>query len=168
MELGATVCTPKNPACDACPVRRFCAARKHGDVDRYPLPPKRAKIESRRYLFAAVTDEKGRVLLVRRPEGDRESLLPGGMWELPHVEWSGSRKAAIGALAETLGCPITTTGKLKTRSHAIMNFRLTLAVQTCRANETPKSRAGQRWFTRAQAQIAAIASATRKLLEAIS
>ncbi|MCA8912642.1 MAG: A/G-specific adenine glycosylase [Planctomycetes bacterium] len=168
MELGALVCTPQNPNCEACPVRRDCGAHRHGETGRYPVLPKRARAKARRYLFAAITDEAGRLLLVRRPEGDKGSLLPGGMWELPHVEWAGSKEEAVGRLAENLGGEIATMGKPLARNHAIMNFKLTLNVQRCRARQALNPLAEHRWLPPAAAENAAIASATRKLLRAIS
>lgn len=167
MELGATVCTPLSPDCRNCPVRRHCAARRHGDQARYPVLPLRAKAKARRYLFLALGDDAGRVLLVRRAPGDRQSLLPGGMWELPHLEWKACKRKPVAALAESLGAGITTTGRPVTRAHAIMNYKLSLVVQAVRPQAGIQETPDRRWFMPAQAENAAIASATRKLLEAI-
>jgi len=75
MELGALVCLPVSPRCEACPLRRLCATR--GPLQRPARPPRiTAEIA---YGLAARDD---RVYLVRR--GRRESLMPG-MWELPQL-----------------------------------------------------------------------------------
>jgi A/G-specific adenine glycosylase len=75
MELGALVCLPVSPRCEACPVRRQCATR--GPLQRPARPPRQtAEIT---YGLAARDD---RIYLVRR--GRRESLMPG-MWELPQL-----------------------------------------------------------------------------------
>lgn len=75
MELGALVCLPISPRCDACPLRRLCATR--GPLQRPARPPRQtAEIA---YGLAARGDL---VYLVRR--GRRESLMPG-MWELPQL-----------------------------------------------------------------------------------
>jgi len=78
MDLGSTICTPRNPACGRCPVRGWCAAYAEGDSARYPLKaPKAAR--PRREGIAYWLERDGEVLLVRRPA---KGLL-GGMLALP-------------------------------------------------------------------------------------
>ena len=96
MELGATVCAPKNPDCEACPVREHCAARAlrvatASDAEPFDvasLPEKAKKANRREEAVAAFAVEATRhadgasaFLLVRRPEGG----LLGGLWEFPSV-----------------------------------------------------------------------------------
>jgi A/G-specific adenine glycosylase len=82
MELGATVCTPRNPACPSCPVRLVCEVRKSGgDAEAFPAKRRRAAVREVRAL-AGFFARRGRVLLLRRPS---RGLL-GGLWELPNVE----------------------------------------------------------------------------------
>jgi A/G-specific adenine glycosylase len=79
MELGALVCLPGNPKCEACPVRSFCLALDHGTIpDR---PPKRTKKPRPHYevAIAYLRNSKGKVLLGQR----REDAMLGGLWELP-------------------------------------------------------------------------------------
>ncbi len=79
MELGATVCLPRNPACSSCPVARFCAARAAG-TERV-LPVKRKKQETRHVaLHLAVLESNGCVWLVERDAAERRLA---GFWELP-------------------------------------------------------------------------------------
>jgi A/G-specific adenine glycosylase len=75
MELGATVCLPRQPRCDLCPVRRFCTTR--GPLQRRALPARRAA-----EVTYGLARRAGRVYLVRRD--DRQPLMPG-MWELPQL-----------------------------------------------------------------------------------
>lgn len=168
MELGAMICTPTSPNCSACPVSTHCKAYVHGDVERFPKLPARAASKARRYLFAAIFDEQGRVLLQRRRTTDKQSLLPGGMWELPHAEWKKNKSDAIQAITSSLNTSLQATGTSAQRSHAIMNYKLTLVVQSCVAEGTIKLNSERRWFQPQQAEKAAIASATRKLLAALS
>ena len=79
MDLGATICVPKNPRCLLCPLMKICEARKNGTQDVRPvLKPKKA---SPHYIHAAaVIINRGRVLLAQRPP---DGLL-GGMWEFPN------------------------------------------------------------------------------------
>jgi A/G-specific adenine glycosylase len=161
MELGAMICTPRAPRCSACPVRRHCRALKTDAVADHPAPKARARVREQHYLFAAVRDVRNRVLLVRREENDNTSLLPGGLWELPHTPHSNG---ALGELSQVLGIELKAAGAPGTRRHSVMNFRLQLTVQPCTAEGTPDQ---GKWFTPGQASDAAIASATRKLLDAL-
>lgn len=86
MELGATVCTPRTPACEACPVSRSCAALRARTVDERPEPPKRRVVPGAVFATAVVVDEGGRMLVVRRPE---DGLL-AGMWSFPEREVAGA------------------------------------------------------------------------------
>jgi A/G-specific adenine glycosylase len=81
MELGATLCSPRNPKCLLCPLRSGCRAAREGDPERYPVPKMKRASERLRLLVAVVEDASG-VLLFRRPEG---SALLAGTWELPWV-----------------------------------------------------------------------------------
>jgi A/G-specific adenine glycosylase len=83
MDLGATVCTPARPACDACPLARHCEGRKEGAPDRYPEKPLRVDRPVRQGV-AFVAVRKGEVLLVRRPP----TGLLGGMLMPPTTDWS--------------------------------------------------------------------------------
>jgi A/G-specific adenine glycosylase len=78
MDLGATICTPRNPDCGRCPLAAYCAAFKAGEPGRYPVKaPKAAR--PRREGKAYWLEHDGDVLLVRRPP---RGLL-GGMLALP-------------------------------------------------------------------------------------
>ena len=81
MELGATVCTPRNPHCSDCPVMDFCMAfQKQQQTD---LPVKRQKTKVKTVLLASVIiQQEGKYLLFRRP---CKGLL-AGMWEFPTIE----------------------------------------------------------------------------------
>ena len=82
MELGATVCTPKNPSCGDCPLRKDCAARKQGVQADYPVKPRKGPCPVRKRTAVVIADAAGRVLLVQNREGG----LLKGLWELPSVE----------------------------------------------------------------------------------
>ncbi|MEM6296990.1 MAG: A/G-specific adenine glycosylase [Myxococcota bacterium] len=80
MELGATVCVPRNPRCVRCPIRAHCEATARGLTDDIPAPKKKVKQPVDRLCALAVVS-RGRILLVQRPP---EGLL-AGMWCLPLV-----------------------------------------------------------------------------------
>jgi A/G-specific adenine glycosylase len=100
MELGATVCTPRSPACDACPVRAACRAHEAGWIADIPArTPRRPKRLVR--LACARVHRDGRVLLVRRHTG-----LLAGMWSLP----GGDASAAIAEGPATLTATLRALG----------------------------------------------------------
>ncbi|MGP1346563.1 MAG: A/G-specific adenine glycosylase [Phycisphaerales bacterium] len=95
MELGATVCTPSNPACDTCPIRARCIAHEQGIQATIPLPKKRPE---RRTITADV-------LLARLPHGQIAiEQRPGkglwaDMWQFPTIEHTADDEAAGPTLA---------------------------------------------------------------------
>ena len=79
MELGALICTPAQPRCEACPVERLCSARLLGTSSAFPLPRASRTATAMRVPIYLVSDVEGRVLL-RRHEGE----LMTGLYHLPH------------------------------------------------------------------------------------
>lgn len=153
MDLGAMVCTPANPRCDECPVNELCNARQHNDVAHYPAKPPQKLKRDMRYFVLRLEDAKGRVLMRQRPQDDNSSLLPAGLWELPHAEWPPDAPPPQLEASEWQAA-----GEAIEVSHSIMDYRVTLHVQPA------KGRAEGHWFTMEEAENAAISSATRKTL----
>lgn len=82
MDLGATICTPRNPLCTFCPVSAFCAARAEGIADSLPRKAPKAEKPTREGFVYVAASAAG-VLLERRPE---KGLL-GGMTGFPGSDW---------------------------------------------------------------------------------
>jgi A/G-specific adenine glycosylase len=100
IELGATVCTPRAPACERCPVSAWCTARVRRTVDRVPLP-RAARAVPTREVLALWIERNGRVLLRRRP---REGVL-GGLWGLPMAEQAPGERSPDAA-RRAAGAPV--------------------------------------------------------------
>ncbi|WP_170479274.1 A/G-specific adenine glycosylase [Ruegeria arenilitoris] len=84
MDLGATICSPKSPACGVCPVRTWCRAQSAGSQFELPKKsPKKPKPTRHGHLYIARRND-GALLLERRPE---KGLL-GGMLGWPGSDWS--------------------------------------------------------------------------------
>jgi A/G-specific adenine glycosylase len=98
MDLGATVCTRRNPRCGECPLAACCAAHAAGQEHDYPAPKKPLKRRQREVwmLFACRAD--GAVRLINRPARG----VWGGLWSPPEYD---SRAAAEQALAGSIGAP---------------------------------------------------------------
>jgi A/G-specific adenine glycosylase len=90
MDLGAQVCTPRQPKCNACPLRAECAAYALGVQEQRPVKSKAAKNPLRRYA-AAIVRNNDKVLVIQRPE---RGLL-AGMWEFPNVELGEGKRVKI-------------------------------------------------------------------------
>ncbi len=125
MELGATLCTPKAPACGRCPAAGDCLGRRSGQPERYPLRPARAPMEQAREV-ALVLARGGRFLVLRRQDG----VSFGGMWELPRVRCTANEepgKAAHRAARELARLPAAkVTGPLLELRHTVMRTKIHL------------------------------------------
>jgi len=85
MDLGATICTPKNPACALCPWSGVCAARARGDQESFPRKTAKREGKLRRgAAFVALRADGCLLVRTRAAKG-----LLGGMSEVPTSEWSG-------------------------------------------------------------------------------
>ena len=69
MELGATLCTPRNPKCLVCPIRKYCDANARGDAEDLPIKKKKAKPKIMRAV-AAWIEREGKILVARHPKQD--------------------------------------------------------------------------------------------------
>ncbi len=96
MDLGATVCVPRNPRCVICPLMAGCKARKQGLAEELPRRAPKAEKPTRRGLAFVLARKDGAILLRRRPE---KGLL-GGMDEVPSSAWREGRFVEATALGE--------------------------------------------------------------------
>ncbi|MEQ8666357.1 MAG: A/G-specific adenine glycosylase [Rhodospirillales bacterium] len=96
MDLGATICTPKNPACSDCPWIGCCKALQQNAVGRYPVKTGKRQRLKRFGTVLWLVDAMGRVAVRRRPE---DGLL-GGMIEFPSTAWRDTRWSGAEAVAE--------------------------------------------------------------------
>lgn len=93
MDLGATICTPKKPNCDGCPVIEKCKAYKIGDMERFPIKlPKKAKPTRKGAAFVIVNSD-GAIYLQKR----KSSGLLAGMSEVPTTDWNSNQDGALGS-----------------------------------------------------------------------
>jgi len=123
MDLGATLCTPRRPACPACPWSGDCAAEAAGRPQDFPVRAARKAKPTRRGVVFWITDPAGAVLLRRRPE---KGLL-GGMMEVPSTEWREDTidPEVAASLAPAGGEWRTLPGQVR---HTFTHFHLELTV----------------------------------------
>ena len=125
MDLGATICTPKRPACALCPINAHCLALAEHDPERFPVKaPKKTKPIRVGAAFVAVTPD-GEVLLRRRVE----TGLLGGMTEVPTTEWTA--RVDGGATQDHAPFPTDTAAGWQACgviTHVFTHFELRLSV----------------------------------------
>jgi len=129
MELGATLCLPKNPLCAACPLSANCEARRLDLQHERPLKPRRRPLPHYQ-IGVAVIWKEGRVLIARRP---LDGLL-GGLWEFPggKQEPGETLEACVAReVQEELGVQIEVGNRLMVIDHAYTHFKVTLHVFNC-------------------------------------
>ncbi len=164
MELGATVCAPRDPGCEACPLRTRCRARALDIAGELPEGrARRAPVAVE--VAAALVERDGRVLLVRRPEG----RLLGRMWEVPQTSLESRGLPDLAhELEERHGLRVV-PGALAVRArHAITFRRITLEGYHARLKR-PVPNDPERFLWARLDEVAAlpVASSTRKLLKGL-
>jgi A/G-specific adenine glycosylase len=139
MDLGATICTPKNPSCLICPLKGICVARENGTQGQRPvLKPRKAVLH---YIHVAgVIGRIGNpthVLLAKRPS---KGLL-GGMWEFPNGRVNGDPVRELTKVLKT-GYRLKVKRKeaLGSVRHAYTHFKVTVHVFRCELVEMSKDK----------------------------
>ncbi len=163
MELGATLCTPRHPACPRCPLRSHCRAQAEGMQGA--LPEARARRRSVDVsVAAALLERDGLVLLVQRGEG----RVMRGLWEIPQTTLeSAGQRDLVDELRERHGLRVALGPCLLTARHAITYRRITAEVYRARLlAQVPDNSARFAWVDPRAPDGYAMSSLTRKLLRA--
>ncbi len=129
MDLGATLCLPRQPRCGECPVYKYCDAFSTGTQSELPVVPPKQQVP-RIEVTAAVIRQGEKVLIARRPS---HGLL-GGMWEFPggKVEPGETDEEALAReIREELGADVEVGAKLGSFQNAYTHFRVTLRAYYC-------------------------------------
>jgi len=177
MELGALVCTPRNPQCGICPVKKLCVAFRESRVEELPNLGKRKTATVRR--FAAFVVEQDGIFLVRqRPAG----IVNAHLWEFPNVEITGVKSSPKLAAKEIFGITPVRIEPLCTIKHSITRYRITLETfrvqlggRSSTSSHSKHSKSGTHesrpsekfgvWLTPAKLDSLALTSAHRKILK---
>ena len=122
MELGALVCTPRQPACPVCPARRLCVAHRDQRTHKLPALAARAEATARRFVAFVIT-RAGRHLVQQRPAGG----VNAGLWEFPNLEFAPD--APLGDNVKlAAGRVIRPTLRLGSLTHSITRYRITVEI----------------------------------------
>ena len=169
MELGALICTPKQPQCTDCPLSETCQALKTDSVTAYPKKRPRRQPTKVFAVAAMATDERGRILMGRRPD---DGLL-GGLWELPGGEIAADDTRPAGVrrwLAERTGLQGDIGPRLASVQHVFTHRRLTLEVyRVTTSDDALRSHwyTETRWVDRATLEELPLSRLTQKVLSAV-
>ncbi len=132
MELGALICTPRQPNCSLCPINDICLALSLGVQGERPVKPAKAPIPH--YIVSsAIIQRNEQVLIAQRPQ---EGLL-GGMWEFPGGKIEPGEDLMTGLkreICEELGVEIEVGAAYGVYQHAYTHFRVTLHAFLCKLN----------------------------------
>lgn len=157
MDLGATICMPKKPACEACPWKKPCRARNLGIAETLPRKAPRRERPLKRGVAFVARDRDGAVLLVKRPE---KGLL-GGMLEPPMGPWTDRFPSSKEAM---LQAPFRAAWKKRAGivRHGFTHFELEIEVYV--ADTVKRPRAKCFWVAPEQLAHAALPTVMRKIV----
>src|SRR5262252_5318365 len=160
MDLGATICTPKKPACALCPWMAACAARRRGDPETFPLKAPKKEGQLRRGAAFVVVRSDGFVLVrSRAPTG-----LLGGMTEVPTTQWTHDFDGGA-ELGPRLGRVRPEWRRVRgVVTHAFTHFPLELVVYVADVPAHAAAPRGARWVRHADLRGEALPNVMRKVL----
>ena len=124
MDLGATICLPRNPLCAECPLTGECAAFQKGLQNELPLKIKKARVPHYQVVAAVIVKDKKALIDKRSSSG-----LLGGLWEFPGGKVEAGEtlaEALIRELNEEMGVRIAVGETLGTYRHAYTHFKVTV------------------------------------------
>ena len=119
MDLGATVCVPRRPYCERCPLAAECVARSTGRTAELPAARPRRVVPQRQTAMLVLRDGD-RVLLERRPAAG----IWGGLWSLPQLSADEAPERIVEQVAARFGLRVHAVEPLAPFTHAFTHFRL--------------------------------------------
>jgi A/G-specific adenine glycosylase len=125
MELGAIICTPRNPRCAACPLQKVCRAFAQQRPEAFPRTPVRKKIPHKVVGAGVIVNRRGRILLAQRREKD----MLGGLWEFPGGKQEPGEDITAclqRELMEELGITVEVGPQIIIVPHAFTHFTMEL------------------------------------------
>lgn len=165
MELGATVCTPRAPHCETCPICNLCQAYTLGEQESLPVRRPRREIPHYDVTAAVLVCDDGRVLVTQRNADD----MLGGLWEFPGGKREGDETLAeclAREMREELGIEIEVGEPLTLVEHAYTHFLITLHAFHCwliAGEPRCLDCAAFRWVTLAELDALPMSVADRKI-----
>ena len=159
MDLGATLCTRRNPRCEACPAQDLCLARRSGRTAALPAPRPRKALPQRRTMML-VLQRAGEILLEKRPPAG----IWGGLWCFPEEDADAD---PVAACARRYGAKVAPGAMLPLIAHGFTHFRLDILPQTAQVKSWPQraEEPGRLWMLPEDALQAALPAPVRGIVE---
>ncbi len=168
MELGALICTPRNPKCELCPVS-FCCAVKLAKENPEWLPIKKVSVERPHYNIAVgIIHRKGEIFIDQRPV---KGLL-GGLWEFPGGKQEAGESlenCVAREIQKKFGLQIKVKTLFLNIKHAYTHFKITLYAFDCEfVSGQPEAKLNWRWVTPAELPNYAFPKSNKKIVDKIT
>lgn len=169
MELGATCCTPRNPSCPQCPLKKICRATALGTPAKFPIKTAKKKIPHKHVGAAIIADSRGRLLIAQRNHGD----MLGGLWEFPGGKQESGETiehCIAREIREEIGIEIEVGPRLLTVRHAFSHFTMDLHAHHCRhlkGRPRPLQCAAVKWVEKSALKKFAFGRADQKIITAL-
>ena len=167
MELGRTICKPRQPLCNACPLTAHCLAFQRGTQAQRPVKAPKPQTPHYDVTAGVIWNDEGQVLIAQRPT---EGLL-GGLWEFPggKVEPGETLPECLSReLREELAIRVEVGELFVIVRHAFTHFRITLHGFRCRYVEGPPQAIGcadWRWVRLDELERFAFGHADRQIIQ---
>lgn len=169
MELGRTVCKPRNPLCETCPINSYCVAFANGTQAERPVKKRKPPTPHIDVTAAIIRDEHQRILIAQRP---LEGLL-GGLWEFPggkQEEGETLEECLKREIKEELDIEIAVEDHFISVKHAFTHFKITLhTYECCYLGGEPKALGvhSWQWITEDDFDQFSFGKADRKVIAAL-
>lgn len=169
MELGRTVCKPRNPLCAECPISAHCLAFANGTQSERPVKKKKAATPHYDVSAGLIRDAQGRLLIAQRP---MEGLL-GGLWEFPggkQEDGESLPECLQRELREELAIEVEVREFFVSVKHAFTHFKITLHAFECRHIGGDPQKLGVRdfaWVTEDELSKYSFGKADRQIIDAL-
>ena len=161
MDLGATVCTRRNPQCGRCPLADACAGRRSGDPHRFPGRKPRRELPVKATTMLIIRNATGEIYLRRRPsEG-----IWGGLWSFPEVE---GRQEGIDLCLDHFGLEPEQVADMEPLRHTFSHYHLDIQPLELRLGASPTAVAepGQSlWYRSDRPEAVGMAAPVVRLLK---
>ena len=159
MDLGATICLPRKPLCQSCPVRTECKAHELGEPEKFPVKTRKLKRTSEVLWLLLANNQKGQVWLEKRPE----SGIWASLYSLPVFASEEALSAAV------LKSDLPKNSKrhweiLPTFKHVLTHKDLHCHVVKTKLTKGPISKGSGAWWSEEDWQVLGLPTPIRHLL----
>jgi A/G-specific adenine glycosylase len=162
MELGALVCTPREPSCSSCPLAKTCWAFRNGKQSELPALEVRAAASRRRFA-AFVLQENNQVLIRQRPA----DVINAKLWEFPNLELGLTKRVSKKIAESQLNARISSLDRLFEINHSITRYRIKLEVFRATL-EAGSFRGDSSWVSLSRLPQLPFSSAHKKIAESLT